>query len=278
MKLIKTILLFLATFSSLVCIAQKVGDSYSKVYPAEKIKLQSTFASDREYVIHVTNTIDSIIPGKKYPVLYYTDAWSAVDLFNIMGNVLASSKEIEPVILVGISFDTNMDEWLKLRSQDFNPNLTNPDSTNGAKNFLNFIKKQLMPYVEQHYPADPTDKGLYGYSAGGIFATWVLKEDPTLFKKIGLGSPSLGWEGLLLKDQKLLNNISDLQDIKVFVEYATLETELRKSGAEAIYELLKANENIEVAKFILDGSHLSAWPETIVKALTYLYGKKKESK
>ena len=135
-----------------------------------------------------------------------------------------------------------------------------------------------MPYVEQHYPADPTDKGLYGFSAGGIFATWVLKEDPTLFKRIGLGSPSLGWEGLLLKDQKLLNNISDLQDLKVFVEYGTLEADLQKSGAEAIYKLLKANENIEVAKFILDGSHLSAWPETIVKALTYLYGKKKESK
>lgn len=281
MKLIKMIILFLSTFSSLVCIAQSqklTGDSYSKAHPTEKFKLKSSYVSDREYVIHVTNTIDSIIPGKKYPVLYYTDAWTAVDYFNLMGNLLVSSKEIEPVILVGISFDADFDEWLKLRNQDFLPNLTNPDSTNGAKNFLNFIRKELIPYVEQHYPADSNDRGLYGYSAGGIFATWVLKEDPTLFKRIGLGSPSLGWEDyLLLKDEALLNNINAIQDLKVFVEYGTLEPERQKSGAEIIYGLLNANENIEVTKLILDGSHLSAWPETIVKALTYLYAKKKES-
>ena len=275
MKLIKTIILLVSTFSSLVCIAQNLGDSYSKAYPTEKIKLKSSYVSDREYVIHVTNTIDSIIPGKKYPVLYYTDGWTHADYFNLMSNLLINSKEIDPVILVGISFDADMEEWLKLRNQDLLPNLTNPDSTNGAKNFLNFIKKELMPYVEQHYPADSNDRGLYGYSAGGIFATWVLKEDPMLFKRIGLGSPSLGWNDyLLLKDQTLLNNINIIQDLKVFVEYGTLEPERQKIAAESIYGLLNANENIEVTKFILDGSHLSAWPETCVKALTYLYAKK----
>ena len=99
-----------------------------------------------------------------------------------------------------------------------------------------------------------------------------------LFKRIGLGSPSLGWNDyLLLKDQTLLNNINIIQDLKVFVEYGTLEPERQKIAAESIYGLLNANENIEVTKFILDGSHLSAWPGTIVKALTYLYAKKKES-
>ena len=128
MKLIKTILLFLATFSSLVCIAQNVGDSYSKAYPTEKIKLKSSYVSDREYVIHVTNTIDSIIPGKKYPVLYYTDGWVNVDYFNQMANHAIYAKEIDNVILVGISFKANLDEWLEFRRQDFIPNLTNTDS------------------------------------------------------------------------------------------------------------------------------------------------------
>ncbi len=273
MNLIKASILFLFTFSSFVCIAQSeklTGDSYSKAHPPEKFKLKSLYANDREYIMHITYAIDSLISGKKYPVLYYTEAWTSVDYFNLMGYLLVNSKEIEPVILVGISFDADWDEWLKLRDQDFLP-------TKGAKNFLNFIKKELIPYVEQHYPADSTDRGLYGYSAGGIFATWVLKEDPTLFKRIGLGSPSLGWEGLLLKDQTLLNNINVIQDLKVFVEYGTLEPKLQKSGAEAIYGLLNANDKIQVEKFVLEGSHLSAWPGTMVKALTYLYAKKKDS-
>ena len=281
MKLVKTILLFLSAFASFVCIAQSgklTGDSYSKAHPTEKIKLKSSYVSDREYIIHITYAVDSLIPGKKYPVLYYTDAWINADYFNLMGNVLSVTKEIDPVILVGISFDTNFDEWIKLRGQDFWLYRTNPDSTNGAKNFLKFIKKELLPYVEQHFPADSNDRGFFGYSIGGLFATWILKEDPSLFKRIGIGSPSLAYKDyLLLKDQTLINNINVIQDLKVFVEYGTLESEKTKNGAEKLYELLKANEKIEATKFILDGSHFSAWPETCVKALTYLYAKKKES-
>ena len=75
----------------------------------------------------------------------------------------------------------------------------------------------------------------------------------------------------------MLKNINDLEDLKVFVEYGTLESEKMKYGAETLYRLLNANTNIQLTKFILEGSHLSATPETWSKALTYLYGKKKES-
>ena len=100
-----------------------------------------------------------------------------------------------------------------------------------------------MPYVEQNYSGDPNDRGYFGYSLGGLFATWVLKEDPLLFKRMGIGSPSLQYKDyMLLKNQTLLNNINMIEDLKVFVEYGTLESEKQKSGAEAIYELLHANE------------------------------------
>lgn len=282
MKLIKTIVLFLSTFSSLVCIAQSeklTGDSYSKAHPPESIKLKSSFATDREYVIHITYAMDSIIPGKKYPVLYYTDAWLSVDFFNLYGKALGKSKKIEPVILVGISFDADWDEFAKLRGQDLWPtSFFESGSIKHAKNFLEFIKKDLMTYVEQNYPADSTDRGYFGYSLGGLFATWVLKEDPMLFKRIGIGSPGLQYKDyMLLKNQTLLNNINMIQDLKVFVEYGTLESEKKKYGAETLYEHLNSNENIEVAKFIFEGSHLSATPETWLKALTYLYAKKNES-
>lgn len=283
MKSMIKLALFLSIFSSLVCVAQsgsRTGDSFSKAYPPEKIKLKSSFASDREYVMHITYAMDSVIPGEKYPVLYYTDAWASVDYFNLMGNFLGNSKEIEPVILVGISFEADVDDWLKLRRQDLWPtSFYESDSIIHAKNFLNFIKKELMPYVEQNYPADATDRGFFGYSLGGLFATWVLKEDPLLFKRMGIGSPWVAHKDyLLLKNPTLLNNINNIQDLKVFVEYGTLENEEMKYGAEEIYRLLNDNSNIQLTKFILEGSHLSATPETWLKALTYLYAKKKQTK
>lgn len=36
----------------------------------------------------------------------------------------------------------------------------------------------------------------------------------------------------------------------------------KHSGTEILYTLLNSNENIEVTKFIVDGSHISATQET----------------
>jgi len=137
---------------------------------------------------------------------------------------------------------------------------------------LNFISKELIPYVQEHYPADPSDRGLFGYSFGGLFASWVLKEDPKLFKRMGISSPSLWYDDFkLLKDPKLIEGIDGLSDQKIFVEYGSSESEDQKSGAESLFELLNTNKNIQLKKFVLEGGHYSAYPATIIKTLTYLY-------
>lgn len=167
-----------------------------------------------------------------------------------------------------------LDDWMQLRYKDFVPNLTDSDTVSGSKNFLNFMRKELIPYVEEHYPADTTDRGLFGYSFGGLFATWVLREDPMLFKRIGIGSPSLWYNDFnLLKDPELAENITHLNNLKVFVEYGSSEGEETKDAAESLFELLNTNKNIKLSKFVLDGGHYSAYPETIIKALTYLYAR-----
>jgi hypothetical protein len=62
MKLIKTIILLLTTFSSIICIAQGgklTGDSYSKAHPTEKIKLKSSYVSVRFHA--KSNTLAAFI-------------------------------------------------------------------------------------------------------------------------------------------------------------------------------------------------------------------------
>ena len=280
MKSKHIIFFWLALAISLSAFAQTktklYGDVYTKAHPAEEFSIKSKFAKDREYKMYVTYAIDSLVAGKKYPVLFYTDGWYAVDFFNVMSGWLRVPKVIEPVILVGISFEANDDTWLNVRGNDFLPNINNPDTANGAKNFLSFIKQELIPYVEKNYPVDSTDRGLYGYSYGGLFATWVLREEPLLFKRMGIGSPSLWYQKFaLLKDKQLLDNIKNANNLKVFVEYGTSESETQKSGAEQLFELFNANKNIQSTKFILDGAHFSAYPATCMKALSYLYEKQK---
>jgi predicted alpha/beta superfamily hydrolase len=202
------------------------------------------------------------------------DAWLNVDFFNQAGDWLTYYKEIEPVILVGISFIATEHDWIELRKEDFLPPHTDTTKVSRSKNFLNFIRKELIPYVEEHYSADPSDRGLFGSSFGGLFATWVLKEDPKLFKRISISSPSLWYDDFkLLKDPKLAENIANLNNKKIFVQYGSSESEKQKSGAESLFQLLNTNKNIQLKKFVLDGGHYSAYPETIIKTLTYLYAR-----
>ena len=275
MKLIS--ILMLIVFSSFECHSQPdqlKADTYSKSKPTKIFSIKSDYAENREYIMHVTYAMDSLIPGKKYPVLYYTDGWLNGDAFNQAGDWLNYYKEIEPVILIGISFMATENDWIELRKEDFLPPQTDSTKISKSKNFLNFISKELIPYVQKEYPADPLDQGLFGYSFGGLFATWVLKEDPKLFKRIGISSPSLWFDDFkLLKDPKLVESIAGLNNQRIFVEYGSSESEDQKSGAESFFDLLNTNKNIQLKKFVLDGGHYSAYPETIIKTLTYLYAR-----
>lgn len=276
----KLILIFLLiTFSSLAAFAQsdaKKGDSFSEVMSPEKFSIKSVYAVNREYIMDVTYAMNSIVPGETYPVLYYTDGWVHSDVFNQNGFFLGYGQEIEPVILVGISFKGDLSDWGTLRSEDFVPNIKDPNTSSGANRFLDFIKNELIPYVEQNYPVDTSDRGIYGYSLGGLFAAWVLKEEPKLFQRYGIGSPSLRHQDFaLLKDQTFLKNIENLKDVKIYIEYASLEGEPHKSGVESFVEIIKTNKSIEWKKFVIDGSHLAANPTSCVKALSYLYAKER---
>ena len=275
MKLISTLILI--AFSNFICYSQTnqlKADSYSKSKIPKTFSIKSNYAENREYVMHVTYAIDSLIPGKKYPVLYYTDAWLNGDFFNQAGDWLSYYKEIEPVILVGISFMATENDWVELRKKDFLPPHTDTTKVSLSMNFLDFMSKELIPYVEEHYPVNPSDRGLFGSSFGGLFATWILKKDPKLFKRIGISTPSLWYDDFkLLKDPKLVENIANLSDQILFVQYGNSESENQKTGAESLFELLNANKNIQLKKFVLDGGHYSAYPETIIKTLTYLYAR-----
>ncbi len=272
-KIIVTLLLLTVSLAYCQNIKQK-GDTYVQANPTLKFSLASSYVKDRVFNMHVTFAMDSVKKGKKYPVLLYTDGYGSVDLFNVSAGLLGAGKEIEPVILIGISFDAEPGTRWKLRNEDFLPDLENPNHVNGARNFLNFIKLELIPYVEKNFPVDSMDRGLFGYSYGALFATWVMMEEPTLFKRFGIASPSLWYkEFTLLKSEKLKEAIRAASDLKIFVEYGSFEVDEQKSGADKLYELIAGNKHIQSTKVILHGTHLSALPAACAAGLVYLYQK-----
>ncbi|AGH44804.1 alpha/beta hydrolase [Paraglaciecola psychrophila] len=72
----------------------------------------------------------------------------------------------------------------------------------GANNFLDFIEKELIPYVNKSYRTN-NFKILSGHSLGGLLTVYALQSRPYLFQAHFAFSPSLWWHNqVIFEDAK----------------------------------------------------------------------------
>ena len=237
----------------------------------------------------VTYSIEVVLPNgydaaKKYPIVYHTDWWYISQLTTSLLPLL--EYNIEPVIIVGIqckSSTTEMD-WYKNRTRDLTPtNVVEQDTlmklpagtSGGAKQFLAFIKKELIPTVENKYASDTEKRGYFGYSLGGLFGTYILLNEPELFKKYLIGSPSLWWDDYLLSKELVEMQAENLSSINsIFIAAEEEGPQLRGYTEIKMQILEKKTDSLHLETVIILGEdHMTAIPSTIVKGLKFLYGK-----
>lgn len=163
---------------------------------------------DREIWIHLPQSASNATGNDaKYPVLYLLDGdahfYSVTGMINQLSTTNGNTITPE-MIVVGI---TNTD-----RTRDLTPTHMNEmygdslftKSSGGGKNFLDFIEKELVPYVEKNYPATGY-KTFVGHSLGGLMVIDALVERPNLFNNYVAIDPSLWWD-----DQELLIRASQV--------------------------------------------------------------------
>ena len=61
----------------------------------------------------------------------------------------------------------------------------------GASAFLKVVETEILPGLSMHYRVDPAQRMLFGQSAGGTFAAYVLMTRPELFTDYIIASPGL---------------------------------------------------------------------------------------
>ena len=136
----------------------------------------------------------------KYPVLYLLDGdghFSSVtgmveQLSTINGNTI-----MPETIVVGIP---NTD-----RTRDLTPthvaeafgDSSFVKTSGGGDEFLDFIQKELIPYVKKNYPASEY-RTFVGHSFGGLTVVYALLTRPEIFDNYVAIDPSLWWDDLLL--------------------------------------------------------------------------------
>lgn len=142
---------------------------------------------------------------QRYETLYVLDGdWNTkivADIVNFMHQVLF----IPPVIVVDVP--NVIDEHGNTRDHDFTPTLVVADRphSGGAADFLRFLKTELVPYIDQHYPTNQVHL-VHGHSLGGLFLMYALLHEPALFDGYVILDPAMWWDKHALDaviDQKL---------------------------------------------------------------------------
>lgn len=148
-------------------------------------------------------------PQKAYPALYLVDANLVFGTCINTARLMAMSFEVPELIIVGI--DNPVDSLLastRLRNRDLTPvhdahieqimAMTTGDeadaATGGAAGYLEFIREEVLPFVDERFRTEPGDRAYFGDSLGGLFGYYVLFHKPDTFQRYILGSPSL-WYG-----------------------------------------------------------------------------------
>lgn len=128
-----------------------------------------------------------------YPVIYVLDGSANEDFPHIAGlaQFMNMYTLLPKSIVVGIA---NVD-----RRYDFTHTTTNDSdkvwvpTNGGSARFIDFIGKELQPFVDAHYRTSGS-RTIIGQSLGGLLAMEVLFKRPDLFDDYIIVSPSLWWD------------------------------------------------------------------------------------
>jgi predicted alpha/beta superfamily hydrolase len=122
-----------------------------------------------------------------YPVLYLLDGDHAFAMATDIVQYLIYGQHIPDLIIVSPAYDSKdppHEGGMNMRGRDFAPFPTShTDLTPGADQYLKFIQKELIPFVESNYRVVPNDRTIWGYSFGGAFALFALFAQPNLFQR-----------------------------------------------------------------------------------------------
>jgi len=234
--------------------------------------------SDRLYELYIKLPEGYSEKGDfKYPVLYFTDALWYIEI--VSGN---AEFLLENTILVGISWEKDLKGDLAAlgvhasRFRDFsiqpssNPEAQAKYQFGQADNHLDFIRNDVIPYVENKYRTDPEIRSYFGYSAGAKFGAYTLLSQPSTFKNYILGSPTLGREG---RDIPILSALqaNEALNANVFISYGDLEGDTSPYTDEVIAMLKNKNDERLLLKHeVIGGTNETAFPMTVVRSMEWL--------
>jgi predicted alpha/beta superfamily hydrolase len=228
---------------------------------------------DFELIIQLPYNYDKEAP-KKYPTLYYCDGFYDAPIWSGIYGVQIYDKTITDCILVGFSYKGEKRDYEALRARDYTPTDNSHSGAYGnAEKFLQVIEKELIPFVENNYRADPKFRALGGCSLGGLFPLYVMLTKTDLFNSYIAISPAVQWDNSWLnKLEEYYHNSNDILPVSLFMSVG--EKEGLNEPVKKFDEILRSRNYKDFRyKFrVLENTyHAGSKPEGYQRGLQFIF-------
>ncbi len=281
MKTYSIILILITLFTSGLCEAQE--NCKPLVIGKSDLLHSKTLKEDRILNIYLPenyNTNDTLT----YPVIYILDGGIEEDFLHVAGIVRFNTQDwigrSLRSIVVGIEGNT--------RRRDFTFAVSNTafiekegfskssfPQYGGSEKYMNFIEKELQPYIAKAYKAQ-AKRTIIGESLAGLITTEILLKRPNLFDDYIIISPSLWWgDQLLLTDAEDLLNKNLSKQVNVYLGVPNKEEYIKMyNESEMLQKLLKSNKNINlIFDYMPEELHSTVIHQAVYNAFKKLYPK-----
>jgi len=247
---------------------------------------------NREIIVHLPSGFWGMDENlNSYPVTFVLDGESqflnTVSAIDYLSSAPLGNDAMPRTIVVGIP-NTNRNRDLTPTKGVMGRDSTMLDITGGGPKFLEFIVKELTPYIDSLYPTS-THRTIIGHSLGGLIAFDALLKERNHFNNYLVLDPALDYDNGSYYNEVLDSlNTANLNEENLFIARAnTLMTFLNNKDipedTSDIVKLTQANQNLENAaansewnlnytyKFFPNENHFSIPYPAIYEAMKYFY-------
>ena len=241
---------------------------------SEVRKITSTIVAGQEYELQVLLPAGYATSTKKYPVVYLMDSqWDFPNVKSIYGQQYFDGF-IPELIVVGVTWGGINPNPDSLRARDYTPtNETRLMQSGGADKFLDFMQKELFPFVEANYKVDNNSRTLMGCSLGGLFTLYTLFTHTDMFTGYAAASPAVGWDNeVLYKYEKFFAEKKSTQPLRVYMTVGDVERgrPVFERFAKNMHDRKYTNVNLR-SKVLENTGHSGTKSETYSRGLQYVF-------
>lgn len=241
----------------------------------EIVSVKSAHTGQAHELIIVYPDSYSKYPNKKYPVLYYLDAyWDTPLLAGAYGN-LVYDKMAPEFIMVGLSYPDGTDYGsARVRDYTYTSMLMVPGSGKGDQ-FLNFLEKEVAPLIESKYHGDKDNRTLAGASLGGLFTLGAAMKTPDFFTGYIALSPAVFWDGgAVFKLEEALAKQHPQLKARMFIAVGSLEPAQFRGSIEQFEKQLASHQykDLQLQTHTIEGmGHGTSKAEGYMRGLKWVW-------